>query len=93
MDKKLRYSRKFIAKCKKAFPYAKELHALLKVGDPSVGRILENKRFATMGVSNEKVLAAKTLEELQAIAKHNQAEVDLYSDWCDECQTSSTLEK
>ena len=82
---KLKYSRKFMAKCKKAYPHAKELHKLLKNGDPFVGRILDDKRFASMGVSNEKVLAAKSLEELQAIAKRNQAEVDLYSDWCDEC--------
>ena len=81
---KLKYSRKFITKCKKAYPHAKELHELLKNGDPFVGRILDDKRYASMGVSNEKVLAAKSLDELQAIAKQNHSAVDLYSDWCDE---------
>ena len=73
------YSQEFVDKCKAAFPNEIDLHGALDAGSELVGFYLKEKPEA---ISNDDILNAKTLEELQGRAAFIKLKAELYQEWC-----------
>ena len=94
---KICYSLEFIAQCKAVYPKAEFVHQYLADGDIKLGKFLEmREEYCERGVPSETVLEAKSLAELQEIARQNQAEVALCRAWRKEydaaCKVADQLE-
>lgn len=74
------YPKDFIEEVKAAYPSFKELHSLLDEGAVIVGRYLDD--FSSNSISIDKILAATSLEELQAAANVQKERLALYNWWC-----------
>ena len=75
------YPEDFKKRLKKAYPDWEELHWRLDNNDYMVGHLLkENMQSA---ISIDSVLAAKSLEDLQSMAKAMEQRVKLYDEWCE----------
>lgn len=75
----MKYTPSFKQKVRTLFPNDSRLSNLLESGSELVGRILDDS--APSSISNDTVLKATSLQELQDLAKNNKAKVDLYSEF------------
>lgn len=73
------FPQQFIDECKEAFPDWKDLHEKLDQGSDVVGRYLDDS--FTNSVKVEDILAAKSLDEVQAMARREQKIGHLYAWW------------
>lgn len=73
------YTEEFKLKCKALYPNWERLHKALDTGSVWVGRYLDDSSSGM--VSAEAILAATSLEEIQAVARVEKAKRDLYAEW------------
>jgi len=76
----MNYSVEFQNKVKQQYgANNKELLKLMMYGDPALGKFLDESKI--VGIPNEKILSAKSLDDLKAIAAFNKQGCDLYKEW------------
>lgn len=76
------YSEKLIKAVKEAYPDYPRIHELADQGSVWLGRYLDDS--APRAISIVTVLEARSLDELQTLAKHYKKQQDVYAMWCDE---------
>jgi len=75
----MKYTEEFKDRVKKLYPNSKQMHEMLDNGNAFLGRLLDDN--SPSGISNETILKAKSLTELQQLATTNQAKIQLYKDY------------
>ena len=75
----IKYSKEFIEECKRVYPNWKELHKALEEGKVIVGRMLDDSRYDK--ITNDEILTASSLKELQDKANKIKDKNNLYSWW------------
>jgi len=78
------YSKELIKEVKECYPDYKKMHELVDNGDVMLGRYLYDNCNSDIVNILDKILIAKTLEELQEEARLIKRKIDLYEMWCDE---------
>ena len=73
------YPEDFKKRVKETFPEIEKLHRNLDKGSLEVGLYLRSR---TVSISNDTILAATSLEELQKMAKVAKTRSNLYDEWC-----------
>ena len=75
------YPEDFKKRVKETFPKFEKLHRVLDNGSLDVGLYLRNL-MQSASISNDTILAATSLEELQKMAKVAETRSNLYNEWC-----------
>ena len=75
-------SEKLIKAVKEAYPDYLQMHKLADEGNVWLGRYLDDS--SPRSIPLKTILEARSLEELQALAKQCQQKVDVYLMWCEE---------
>ena len=75
------YPEEFKKKAKRLYPKWNKLHEMLDSNQTFVGRYLDDGRSSTMSLN--KILSAKSLDELQNEARVELERNQLYIEWCE----------
>ena len=76
------YSEQLIKEVKECYPDYERIHQLADKGSVWLGRYLCDN--IANGISIDRVLSAKTLQELQDQAMHEKRKQQCYEMWCNE---------
>jgi hypothetical protein len=91
----MQYPKEFIEKAKRIYPNWTKLHELLDKGSPFVHTLLYESR-PDKSVSFDRVLNAKSLEELQQHVREEQEKASLYLEWTsvyDQCRKANNANR
>jgi len=77
------YSQQLIADVKELYPDSEQMHKLADDGNAFLGRYLDDSCSA-YAISNDAILLATSLDDLQTLARNAKRKVELYKRWCHE---------
>lgn len=81
MSRFIKYSQELIEAVKEVYPDLTYLHIIASEGDPILGRYLDDNQTP---VTNKAILEAKSLEEVQELARQSQRKEKVYRMWAKE---------
>jgi len=76
------YTKELIDEVKRIYPDSPTMHQLAENGGVMLGRYLDDSCKSSIDINI--ILNAKTLEEIQTIARKEKEKVHLYNKWCNE---------